>query len=229
MRRLVALCVLLCASTEAASQDWTGYASLTTDYVRRGVSQSDGHGAVQLAGDVAFDVGVYAGVWGSTIDINNGSGRSRDTEMNLYAGYGRDISSTLHLSTYVVAYFFPGQTGNVDYDYIEYSVSANLNDRLWLEYSYSPDLYNTGFSTSNIEAIVELPLHDDFTMSAGVGRYDTSRLTGKVYTYWQIGITRPFRRVDLDLRYHDTDRDVFIISTPDSARARLALSLTIPF
>ena len=219
----------MCVSPAAMSQDWTAYINLTTDYVKRGVSQSDSHAAVQLGGEVAFDSGVYLGAWGSTVDVDNGPGRHRDKEVNFYAGYGKDVSSMLRLSAYVVSYNYPGQTGVIDYDYIEYTVSGNYDDRLWLEYSYSPDLYNSGYSTSNIEAVAEFPLGDELRMSAGVGHYDTSNLTGEVYTYWQLGITRAFRRVDLDLRYHDTDRDVFIISTPDRAEARLVLSLAIAF
>ena len=229
MRRILILSALLCISADAAPQDWTAYINLTTDYVKRGVSQSDSHGAAQLGGEVAFDSGIYAGAWGSTADIDNGPNRHRDKEVNLYAGYGRDISPKLRLSAYIVSYNYPGQTGAIDYDYVEYTLSSNYDDRLWLEYSYSPDLYNTGFSTSNIEAIAELPLHDELRMSAGIGHYDTSRLTGATYTYWQLGITRALRWADIDLRYHDTDRDVFIISTPDRAEARLVLSLMMAF
>jgi len=104
MYRILNLVALLCVSADAASQDWTAYINLTTDYVKRGVSQSDSHGAAQLGGEVAFDSGVYAGVWGSTADIDNGPGRHRDKEVNLYAGYGRDIPPTLRLSSYVVSY-----------------------------------------------------------------------------------------------------------------------------
>ena len=46
-----------------SAADVTGYALLTTDYVRRGVTQSDEHGALQLGVDIGFGSGFYFGVW----------------------------------------------------------------------------------------------------------------------------------------------------------------------
>ena len=43
----------------ASAADFTGYAALTTDYVFRGVTYSDGHSAVQAGADVALGSGVY--------------------------------------------------------------------------------------------------------------------------------------------------------------------------
>jgi hypothetical protein len=67
-------------------------------------------------------------------------------------------------------------------------------------------------------------------LGAGAGYYDVSALTGRSYRYWQLGITRPLGRIDIDLRYHDTDHSVPIISSAGgAARARLVLSAKLPF
>jgi hypothetical protein len=54
-------------------------------------------------------------------------------------------------------------------------------------------------------------------------------LAGNGYGYWQLGVTRSFGRIDLDLRYHDTSRAVPIVSSPERAKARMALSAKILF
>lgn len=222
--------LLLCAASFSANAaDFSGYLALTSDYVWRGVTQSDGDPAVQLGGEVSFDTGIYTGLWGSTIDINNGADRQRDTELIYYLGYSYDLDSRWTLGASIVAYTYPGQTGSVDYNYEELSVSANFRDRAWLEYAYSPDLYDTGAESHNVELYTEWPAGKHLIVGAGAGYYDVSSLVGTGYGYWQLGLTWPINRFDLDLRYHDTNRSVFIISTPERADSRVALTLRISF
>lgn len=209
--------------------EFTGYAVLTTDYVYRGVTSSDGHGAAQLGGDVALESGIYFGIWASTIDIDNGPSRLRDTQVNYYAGYAFDLNDRISAGVSVVAYAFPGATGTIDYDYEEYSASVNFRDQVWFEYSFSPDLYTTGYDTHNFDLLGEWPVAWDMTLGAGIGYYDVSELTGQGYSYWQLGISRNLGRIDLDLRYHDTNRWVPIVSTADRADSRVSLSARFQF
>ena len=217
------------AGSCAVAAEFTGYAVLTTDYVFRGVTYSDGHGAAQMGGDVSFDSGFYFGAWGSTIDISNGPGQQRDVEVDYYVGYGHDISNKWSVDANVVSYNFPGAEGLYDYDYVEYSLSSNYKDRVWLEYSYSPDLYHSGLSTQNIALYAEWQTGGQLTLGAGAGFYEVSKLTGYDYSYWQLGVTRPFGIVDIDLRYFDTSDWVPIVSTPGRAEERIVLSARIQF
>jgi len=206
-----------------------GYLVLTTDYVFRGVSQSDEHGALQLGADVALESGWFFGIWGSTVDVGGGTTRERDLETNYYLGYTFDISQKWTIGANAVAYSYPGGKGQIDYDYVEYSFTANFDDRAWLEYSQSPDLYHTGAATRNISLYTEWPLVNQYALGAGAGYYDVSELVGEEYTYWQIGVTRPFRYLTLDFRYHDSSRWLPVISSPESADARLVLSIKFQF
>jgi uncharacterized protein (TIGR02001 family) len=215
------------AVTQAA--DFTGYLVLTSDYVYRGLTYSDGHVAAQLGGDVTLASGLYAGVWASTIDIAVSPSRQRDRQVNYYVGYGYDLDSNWTLGGSIVAFTFPGATGSFEYDYEEFSLSANYRDRAWLEYSYSPDYYDSGRSTHNIDLFAEWPLAWQLMLGAGIGHYDVSDFAGEGYSYWQLGLTRPFGRIDIDLRYHDTDQAVPIVSYPDRAGARFSVSARFLF
>ena len=228
-RCLVAAALIVCTPPPAVAAEFSGYAALTSDYVKRGVTQSAADAAWQLAGDIVFDSGWYLGVWGSTIDINNGPSRHRDREVNLYAGYAYDVSALWRVSALAVAYEYPGQTGNIDYNYVEYSVSANFDDRFWLEYSYSPDLYHTETTAANLEAYAELPLSNHWSIGAGAGYYDVAELTGTGYGYWQLGLTASFQHADIDLRYHEANRPVPFISTAAGSRSRLAITIRFLF
>lgn len=223
------LLVALFALPAAIAAEFSGYLVLTSDYVKRGVSQSDSDAALQLGGDIFFDSGWFLGAWGSTIDISSGPTRHRDREVNLYVGYAYDVSDLWRVSAYAVSYEYPRQTGSVNYDHVEYSITANFDDRIWVDYSHSPDLYNTKRSSDNLELFAELPLRNNWSIGFGVGYYDVSDLVGIGYGYWQLGITGSFKYADIDFRYHDTNRSVPFISTDDRSRARVAVTIEIPF
>lgn len=228
LRAFVLLFAALSAVTAAAAE-FTGYAVLTTDYVFRGVSYSDSHGAVQLGGDVSFDSGIYLGAWGSTIDISSGQGGQRDFELDYYLGYTLDVSNRWSVGANIVSYNFPGAEGRFDYDYFEYSLAINYNDRVWFEYSFSPDIYHSNYSTQNFELYTEWQLGGALTLGAAAGFYDVSNLTRSDYSYWQLGVTRPFGPIDVDLRYFDTSDSVPIISTPERSKERIVLSARYQF
>ena len=229
IRGLFAATLVFFALPVASAAQLTGYAVLTSDYVWRGVTQSDGDAAIQLGGDVFFDSGWFLGAWGSTIDIDNGPTQHRDRELNLYAGFAYDVSSRWRMSARVVSYKYPGQTGDIDYDYVEYSLATNYDDRFWLEYSYSPDLYNTNLESHNIEAYAERPLAGIWSIGAGIGYFDVSELSGNGYGYWQLGVTGSFQYADLDFRYHDTNRSAMYVSTDERSKARVAVTITVSF
>ena len=228
LRASVLLFAALSGSTAAAAE-LTGYAVLTTDYVFRGVSYSDSHGAVQLGGDVSLDSGFYLGAWGSTIDISNESRGQRDLELDYYLGYTLDVSNQWSVGANIVSYNFPGAEGLFDYDYFEYSLAINYNDRVWFEYSYSPDIYHSHYSTQNFELYTEWQLGGELTLGVGAGFYDVSNLSRSDYSYWQLGVTHPFGVINLDLRYFDTSDWVPIVSTPDRAKERIVLSARYQF
>lgn len=221
--------LLILVTAAATGAEFTGYVGVTTDYVKRGVSQSAGDPAAQLGVDLAFKNGLFAGFWGSTIDIDNGPSRHRDKETNYYVGFAQDISDLWRITGHVVAYRYPGQTGNVDYNYDEYSVSVSYDDRTWLEYSHTPDLYNTGRSARNADLYAEWFETGSWAVGGGGGWYDTSKLTNSAYWYWSLGATGSFKFADVDVRFHDTSRSVPIISTQDRADSRAVLTIRIPF
>ncbi|MBK8286564.1 MAG: hypothetical protein IPK97_17815 [Ahniella sp.] len=59
------------AQDEEASAPWTTTltGTLTSDYVFRGVSQSQESAALQGSVEVGHESGFYAGVWGSSVDF----------------------------------------------------------------------------------------------------------------------------------------------------------------
>jgi len=128
-----------------------------------------------------------------------------------------------------VSYRYPGASGDIDYDYVEYGLTANFDDRLWFEYAYSPDLFSSGDATHNADIYAEWPVTGQWALGVGGGYYDVSNFVGSGYWYWTLGMTRFFEYADLDLRFHDTSAWVPVVSAADRAGARFALTVRIPF
>src|SRR5690606_13460451 len=90
----------------------SGSATLTSDYVFRGLTQSNRDPAIQ-AGVEWADGGFYAGAWGSSIswlsDLSSvGVPVSSSVELDFYAGFGGEVSDTASWDVGVYHYYYPG-------------------------------------------------------------------------------------------------------------------------
>ena len=63
--------------------------AFTSDYVWRGMTQSDGP-AIQGGFDYEADGGFYAGIWGSNVNFNDGAGSELDLYLASAAIIARD-------------------------------------------------------------------------------------------------------------------------------------------
>jgi len=120
------LAVLLFFSPNAFSDD--GWAEATdpknfsatvtfaTDYVFRGVSQTDSKPAVQGSFDYKHPLGIYAGMWGSNVDDSVSKG---DIELDFYGGYGVELFTNMNLDASVIYYYYPGDGHDPRKSYLE--------------------------------------------------------------------------------------------------------------
>lgn len=88
--------------------DWalTGNVTLVSDYIFRGVSQTQHSPTIQAGLESAHKSGIYAGIFGSGVSnaaYPNGSG----SEIDLYGGYRYAINDTQNLDLGLVTYWYP--------------------------------------------------------------------------------------------------------------------------
>jgi len=104
-------CIAVAHADDARADAVTGNVAVTSDYVFRGLTQSWGGPAIQGGADYANPAGFAAGVWASSV-----SGRSYPggaMELDLYANYGRAISSDWSWRAGFYGYVYPG--ANLDH------------------------------------------------------------------------------------------------------------------
>lgn len=144
-----------------------GNAAVASNYMWRGMTQTDDKAAVSGGLDIAGESGLYAGTWVSNIDF----GDAASYEMDLYAGFAGEAGALSYDVGYI-AYMYP-DAGAADYDFGEAYVSIGLGAAS-LTYSYqitdSADSYAN--DTNYLSADYELGLPNDFSASFHYGYYD---------------------------------------------------------
>jgi uncharacterized protein (TIGR02001 family) len=195
---------------------------LTTDYVFRGVSQTNEDPALQ--GGVDLTCGnFYVGVWGSNVDFGAFAADREfaNLEVDIYGGY-KFTTGRISWDAGLIYYSYPGANddnafiGELDFLELKLSASAGLwkGGTVTGTVFFSPEYTGETGSVWTTEAGVghEFPMVSIFkpTLSALVGHseFTDNDFEDLSYTYWNVGLTLGFlEKWSLDVRYWDTDLD----------------------
>lgn len=188
----------------------------TSDYVFRGISQSDNDPAAFAGIDLTYRM-FYVGIWGSSVaSFTSSSG----FEFDVYAGVKRSWNG-VEFDLGVLYYTYPGNDSDVEINYVEFKAAAST--KLWREITltgtvfYSPNYYAEAGDTWTIEGKAARPLPWwGLTLSGAYG-FVTNEGTATFlasygddsYSYWNIGVSKIFREhFTVDLRYWGTNVDI---------------------
>lgn len=100
----------------------------TSNYLWRGVTQTNDAVAIQGGIDYSHDSGFYAGTWASNVDFGNDT----SYELDLYAGYGGSITDDLSYDFGYLYYAYPDAEGSIDFGELHGTITWK-----WVELSYS--------------------------------------------------------------------------------------------
>ncbi len=164
---------------EEASSPVTWSLAATTDYVFRGVSQTDEGPAFQAGVTYNAPFGLYVGVWGSNVDFGDPDPeagiRGVDTELDAFIGYSHDFNDSWNLDVSAVRYTYHGASSGVDSgDYNEYIAKITWAGPVELSglIAYAPDYGaltpKAKESYANVSAAYEIG-DTGFSIGAGVG------------------------------------------------------------
>ncbi len=189
--------------------------ALTTDYVFRGITQTDEHAAIQGGFDATYKM-FYAGVWASNLDFGgDGNGNDiADIEIDIYAGLKHTFGN-VEADLGVIYYAYPSaEDAGAELDYIEikFGLSGQVAERVNLGATvfYSPEYTGETGDVWTYEGTVGFALgtYGRFSpnFSALIGYSDFQDNSASSYTYWNAGVdVGLWDKFTLDLRYWDTD------------------------
>ncbi|HRP35025.1 MAG TPA: TorF family putative porin [Gammaproteobacteria bacterium] len=227
--------MMLAAPAAVHAEDgwWIGGSlTATSDYVFRGVSQTDEGPAVQAGLDIGYGAGFYAGIWASNVDFDQPDGI--DMELDFFVGYVFGLTDDATLDLSVARYTYPGSNPGFDIDYNEFTAILGFAERYSATVAYANDYVNTGESAFFYQLAADAPLGETgFNFRLAAGFNDISRAAGSDYWDYQLGINRSWGNFSADLSYFDTsgyDSDVEAFLGPGKwADGRVVLTLGVTF
>lgn len=199
----------------------SGGVALTSDYVFRGISQTDRNAAIQGTLEYAIETGIadtsaYAGFWGSNVEFNDGD--EANAEIDVLFGLRGDIGDTgLSWDLGGIYYWYPGASSSLDYDFWEIvpQVGYAFNDLVSVGalYAYSPQFFadtgNGHYLSGAVSVTPPLPFEGfDLSLDGSLGYQwieNNSRAGVEDYLNWSIGATVSVKSLDFTVAYTDTD------------------------
>lgn len=245
-RRIVLLAATLMAidthADGAPSSPWSGSLVFTSDYLFRGISQTDHRPALQ--GSLEFDQagGWYVGGWASNVSwLSDGATSARPVsnslEFDAYAGKRGQFGDGLTWDMGLYAYEYPGRypPGYTSPGTLEGYAALGWK-MLTVKYSRSfGNLFGVTDSEGSdyVEIAWQQPLGKDWALYAHVGRQRVAGHADANYTDWKLGVTRSLGSGwSLSFDWHDTDARRLVYSNLRGdylGRSTAILSLTKTF
>jgi len=221
--------------------DVSGGATLVSDYRFRGISQTNKDFAMQGGFTLAHSSGVYATIWGSSIDDYVAGGS--DQELNFVLGYSTEVSSGTTIDLGVLYYYYPGGeqiVPGLDTDFFEpyasvshtlgpvtgklfaayapkqtaLSIGNGKEDNFYLAFDLSGDIPDTGIS-----------------LTGHIGHsFGPSYLTiGDEYTDWSIGASYSTGPLTFGISYVDTDDSTYGPTGKNLSKAGVVGTIGVSF
>jgi len=198
--KTTAVAGLLAASGAASAIELSGNVALTTDYVWRGVSQTDGSPAIQGGFDADLGNGLYAGVWGSNVDF----GDEQSMELDVYAGWAGEFNG-VGVDVGFIHYAYP--TSDSDTDFTELYVGLAYGPASITQYfgidNDSDDIGDKDYGNYT-DIGLDLGEYNGVALAAHVGYYDLNGGSGD-YWDWKLAASTSMFGVDWEVAYTDVD------------------------
>jgi uncharacterized protein (TIGR02001 family) len=182
--------------------------AFTSDYISRGISQTDGRPAIQGYVEPRLEIPelgtAYVNVWASNVDF--GGDEFDGAEIDVAVGLRPQIGP-LALDFGYVHYFFTPEDISPDYGEIFAKADYNVNDMFTVggRVFHAPDFSQSGDSATWLAGGVRVPLPHDFSAYAGIGYQFFENDDAFEQLAWMAGVSYTWKAVTLDLRYWDSD------------------------
>lgn len=197
------------ASTAAAS-GLTGTFDITSNYLWRGISQTNNAPAFQGGLTYTFPgAGLYVSTWGSNVNFPDPRGKVATLEMDAILGFANSIGDHFTYNIYVDRYNYPKSSAS----YVE-GVAQLSYYFLTGQYGYSSNVYNfhkTG-QYYNIGFKFDIPSRwvymEGLNFSGGYGHYSLPRSVGLLsYNDYNLQLIKTITSTySVGIQWTDTNR-----------------------
>ncbi|MBY0440408.1 MAG: TorF family putative porin [Burkholderiales bacterium] len=214
------MAVMAQAKAPASPHTFTGNVGLFSQYIFRGLTQTDGKPALQGGFDYSHASGFYAGLWGSNVswltDSAAYNGGSYSVEIDTYLGFKMPVGD-FTFDVGFLRYNYPGRvpptglaagTAKADTNEVYAAVTWKFAT---LKYSYSlGDTFGVDNARGSdfLDLTATLPLGSSgFNLIGHVGRqtYEGPNSANAAYSTYRVGLAKEFMGLNFSLNYTDTN------------------------
>ena len=221
----LAACLLLAVASSASAATLSGSGALTTDYVWRGTTQTQGDPAVQAGFRAAAENGLYGSIWGSNVEFAPETKAS--SELDFAVGWSGNLAQDWALDVNLTHYRYPSTT--VDLNWTEAIGTLTWKQNYWAQLGYSNDALATEEAGAYAQVGAKLPLSEQVRLEAAAGYYWLDDAYDDSYAHAQLGAVWAFKApFELRLTAHSTDSSAKALF-PGLAGSRVEAALQASF
>lgn len=203
----------------------SGNATLTSDYVWRGSSQTREKPAIQAGLRYAHESGFYGSIWGSTVRFSPDNGAR--SEFDLVLGWSGKLTGDWALDLYLLRYQYPGAQASPNWN--EVNAVVTWREHYWLQVGHSANAMASRTAGTYALLGARYPVDDRWRVEGTLARYFLDRGYAGSYTHGSVGVVWVFSApFEARLTWHDTDaaaRRLF----PGMAGSRFEFALQASF
>ena len=189
---------------EEAESPFSWSVAVTSDYVFRGISQTDEGPALQA--DLTYTVpsGFYVGAWGSNVDLGDGG---PSMEVDTFIGYNTDLGDEfVNLDVKLNRYNYLGGNGS-DLAYNELNGVMTFGGVVSVAASYTNDVWASGEDGWYLGAGLSLDLGNDYSLAANVGQNLFDSSVARDYVDYGVSVSKAWGDFSASLGYVGTSSD----------------------
>ena len=212
----------------ARAAELQGTATLTSDYVWRGSSQTLGDPAAQAGIRVVGGSGVYASAWGSNVKFAPDAGARHELDLGL--GWSGALARDWTADVGLLRYRYPGNRAGLDWS--ELDATLTWKSRYWMTLAHSRRALGTAAVGTYAQFGAKWPLRPGFRIEAALARYwlDGSVLPVGGYAHAQLGAVWTLAApLEFRLTAHATDGNAGRLFGGGNAGSRLEAALQASF
>lgn len=201
--RLAALAAMALLWASPSLADVEGNVGIVSDYIDKGISNSDGNPAFQGGVTWGLENGLYLSLDGTSVDFNDGT----DAELNFAVGYEWQWQNW-ELVTGVSRTHYAGAPKGAGLDLWEFAVAAalDLETHQWeAEFVYSPNDGGAGDALYQRIAVT-VPFAERFAISPHLGHqwYQRRDVGGPAYWEWGVELSYGLEPATFGIAFTDT-------------------------
>ncbi|WP_374325707.1 TorF family putative porin [Azonexus sp.] len=232
-KSLIALAIAGAVAAPAIAEDsphtLSANVGLATDYIFRGISQTDHKPAIQGGFDYSHASGLYAGTWASNVSwVDNGIKDDNSMEWDFYAGYRGSFAGDFTYDVGGLYYFYPGKQkeeapgalpqiespnsfelyASIGWKFLTLKYSHALSENLFAWQGYDK---TTGWNRKDtkgsgyLDLTASYPIAEGWTIIGHVGHQKIKNNSSASYTDWKLGVTKDVGFGVVGLSYTDTN------------------------